>query len=65
MQDIGKNIKHFRIAKALTQDKLSDKLYVTRQTISNYENGKSQPDIDMLTKISEILDVYISEHIWL
>ena len=30
-------------------------MYVSRQTVSNYENGKSNPDIDMLVKIAEVL----------
>ena len=56
MRDIGKNIKDLRIANGLTQDQLAEKLFVTRQTVSNYENGKSRPDIDMLAKISDVLE---------
>ena len=56
MRDISKNIKDLRIAKNLTQDQLAEKLFVTRQTVSNYENGKSRPDVDMIVKISEVLE---------
>lgn len=56
MRDIGKNIKDLRIAQNLTQDQLAEKLFVTRQTVSNYENGRSRPDIDMIVKISEVLE---------
>ena len=42
MRDIGKNIRDLRIEKNLTQDQLAEKLFVTRQTVSNYENGVSQ-----------------------
>ena len=42
MRDIGKNIKHLRIAQEMTQDQLAERLFVTRQTVSNYENGKSE-----------------------
>lgn len=56
MRDIGKNIKALRIRKNLTQDALAELLFVTRQTVSNYETGKSRPDIDMLMKIAEVLD---------
>ncbi|MBR5251828.1 MAG: helix-turn-helix transcriptional regulator [Oscillospiraceae bacterium] len=56
MRDISKNIKDLRIAKNLTQDQLAEKLFVTRQTVSNYENGKSRPDIDMLMNIAAVLD---------
>ena len=57
MRDIGKNIKAFREWKCLTQDQLAEKLFVTRQTVSNYETGRSRPDIEMLTKIADVLDV--------
>lgn len=41
MRDIGKNIKALRERKCLTQDQLAEKLFVTRQTVSNYETGDS------------------------
>ena len=56
MRDIGKNIRELRIKKNMTQDALAESLFVTRQTVSNYETGKSRPDVDMLVKISEIFD---------
>ena len=55
MRDIGKNIRELRIKEKLTQDELAEKLFVTRQTVSNYETGKSRPDIDMLEKIADVL----------
>ena len=61
MRDIGKNIRDLRTRKAMTQDELAEKLFVTRQTVSNYETGKSRPDIDMLMKIAEVLEVDIHE----
>lgn len=42
--------------KNMTQDELAEKLFVTRQTVSNYETGKSRPDIEMLTRIAETLE---------
>lgn len=39
---VGKNIKKFRTAKQMTQDELAQKLNVTRQAVSNWENGVSQ-----------------------
>lgn len=59
MRDIGKNIRELRIKEKLTQDELAEKLFVTRQTVSNYETGKSRPDIDMLEKIAEVLNCEI------
>jgi len=56
MRDIGKNIKELRQMKNMTQDELAEKLFVTRQTVSNYETGKSRPDVEMLTRIAETLE---------
>lgn len=59
MRNISKNIKDLRIRSGLTQDALAEQLFVTRQTVSNYETGKSRPDIDMLMRIAEVLDTDI------
>ena len=64
MRDIGKSIKDLRIAKSLTQDQLAEKLFVTRQTVSNYENGKSRPDIETIEKIASALDCEITDIIY-
>lgn len=61
MRDIGKNIKDLRTQKNMTQDELAEKLFVTRQTVSNYETGKSRPDIDMLIQIAEVLGADIHD----
>lgn len=59
MRDIGKNIKTMREKRMMTQETMAEALFVTRQTVSNYETGKTRPDIDMLMKISEVLDTDI------
>lgn len=56
MRDIGKNIRDLRQRKNMTQDELAEQLFVTRQTVSNYETGRTRPDVDMVVKIAEILD---------
>lgn len=55
MRDIGKNIRALRTRADMSQDELAEKLFVTRQTVSNYENGKSRPDVEMLLRIAEVL----------
>jgi len=57
MKDIGKNIKQIRTQRNMTQDALAEALFVSRQTVSNYENGRSRPDVDMILKIAEIFGV--------
>lgn len=56
MRDIAKNIRDLRQSKSMTQDTLAEKLYVTRQTVSNYETGRTRPDVEMVIRIAEILE---------
>lgn len=55
----GKILKERRSQLDLTQQQVAEKLYISRQTISNWENGKSYPDLDMLIKISDVYQVSI------
>ena len=64
MRDIGKNIKQLRTQKNMTQDELAERIFVTRQTVSNYENGKSRPDVDMLVQIAQVLETDIQQLIY-
>lgn len=59
MAKIGRNIREQRMKKGLSQGELAEKLYVTRQTISNYETGKSNPDVEILASMAEALDIDI------
>ena len=45
MRDIGKNIRELRLRAGFSQDELAERLFVTRQTVSNYEIGRSRPDV--------------------
>ena len=60
MANVGKQIKEFRIKKNMTQDELAEKLFVSRQTISNYENNKSRPDIEVLIQLAEIFETDVN-----
>lgn len=60
MAQIGKNIRAIRERRGMTQDDLAGRLYVSRQTISNYELGRSKPDIEILIRLAEILDTDLS-----
>ena len=64
MAKVSKNIKKLRAEKNLTQDALAEKINVTRQTISSWENGRTLPDIDMLELLSSALEVGIEEIIY-
>lgn len=54
----------FREAKGLTQEQLAERLCVTRQAVSNWENEKTQPDIDTLHNIAQVLEVSVEELIY-
>lgn len=56
---IGINIKKIREFNNLSQQEFADKLYVTRQSVSKWENGTIIPDIEKLEKISEIYNISI------
>ncbi len=60
MSDVAKNIRKYRARRALTQDGLAEKLHVTRQTVSNWETGKNQPDLDMLEALAKALEIDVS-----
>ena len=55
------NVKNARQAKGMTQEELAIRLNVTRQTVSKWEKGLSIPDAEMLIKLSEVLDVTVSD----
>ena len=55
------NLKILRKNKGLSQEELSIKLHVVRQTVSKWESGLSVPDAEMLMTISEILKTPVSE----
>ena len=59
--NIGNNIKQLRQKNNLTQDQVAEKIGVSYQAVSKWENGRGIPDIEMLKKISEVFDVDIDE----
>lgn len=54
---IAEKIKESRLKLGFTQQEVSEKLFVTRQTISNWENNRSTPDIDTLIKLSDLYQI--------
>lgn len=53
----GKKIAKFRKDLNLTQDDLAEKLFVSRQTVSKWENGERTPSIDVLLELTKLFDV--------
>ena len=61
MRDIGGNIRRARTRRHLTQDDLAQTVHTTRQTISNYETGRSRPDVETLQRLADALGVELTE----
>lgn len=64
MAQIGKTIKKYRTEKGMTQDQLAEKLNVTRQAVSNWETGKTQPGIETLTAMAALFDTSVEALIY-
>ena len=59
--ELGKQIKMYRLENKLSQEELADRIYVSRQTISNWENDKNYPDINSLVLLSEVFKVSLDK----
>ena len=64
MAEVSKNMKKIRSAAGMTQQELADRLHVTRQAVSSWETGKNHPDLEMLERIAQILEVDLEELIY-
>ena len=59
--DIAKRIKTLREEHGLTQEQLAKELSISRNAISNYENGVRRPDLDLVTKMCDIFRNYFDD----
>ena len=64
MAKISKSIKKLRQEKGLTQEAFAERLNLTRQAVSSWETGRTQPDVEMLGIISKEFSVSIEELIY-
>lgn len=55
--EVGNQIKKYRQSINLTQEELAEKIYVTRQTVSNWENGKNYPDLNSLIMLCDLFNI--------
>lgn len=58
---IGRNIRLLRQGKKMTQEQLAGRLFMKRQTLSNYEIGKRVPDIYELMGIADVFELTLDE----
>ncbi|VHD79962.1 transcriptional regulator [Streptococcus pyogenes] len=59
--EIGQQIIRYRKQQALSQEELAEKVYVSRQSISNWESDKTYPDIHSLLLLSQIFQVSLNQ----
>ena len=55
--EIGKQIKKYRTSLGMSQEMLAERIFVSRQTISNWENDKNYPDIKSLLMLSSLFEI--------
>ena len=59
--NIGGNIKKLRVEKGVTQEQLAERLSITYQSVSKWENGITSPDLYLLPAIADFFEITIDE----
>ena len=59
--EIGKKLKDARMKSGFTQEAVAEKINVSRQTISNWENEKSYPDIISVIELSSLYSISLDD----
>lgn len=59
--EIGAKLKEARTKEGLTQEEVAEAIQVSRQTISNWENEKSYPDIVSVIKLSDLYNISLDK----
>lgn len=59
--EIGKKLKTARTAAGLTQEQVAQQLFVSRQTVSNWENERTYPDIVSVIRLSDLYSISLDE----
>ena len=57
----GGQIKRYRTRLGLSQEELADRIFVTRQSVSNWENGRTYPDLQSLLRLSDLFGLSLDE----
>ena len=59
--ELGGQIKRYRTRLGLSQEELADRIFVTRQSVSNWENGRTYPDLQSLLRLSDLFGLSLDE----
>ena len=58
---LGENIKRLRTEKGLTQKDLADRLFVTPQAVSRWENNEAEPSVSTLSQLAKIFGIGVGD----
>ena len=61
---ISKTLKRLRAERGITQEQLAEQLFISRQSVSSWENDRTQPDLEMLGRLSEVFGVSVEELVY-
>ncbi len=59
--ELGGQIKRYRTRLGLSQEELADRIFVTRQSVSNWENSRTYPDLQSLLRLSDLFGLSLDE----
>lgn len=59
--ELGGQIKRYRTRLGLSQEELADRIFVTRQSVSNWETGRTYPDLQSLLRLSDLFGLSLDE----
>jgi Zn-dependent peptidase ImmA (M78 family)/DNA-binding XRE family transcriptional regulator len=57
----SKNLKYYRLKNAMSKKGLAEQLHISPMAISNYENGKRKPSMELLKQMAKVLGVRVSD----
>jgi transcriptional regulator with XRE-family HTH domain len=60
-EHIGEHIAHYRKKAGLTQEQLAEKMGITAQAVSKWENGLTCPDLDSVARLADFLGVSVEQ----
>ena len=60
MKTIGQRIRHLRLKNSMTQEALANILYVSNNTVSSWERGRTQPDITIIVQTANFFRVSLN-----
>ena len=59
--NIGRALRYYRKKTGLKQAEIAEKLQISRQAYSNYENGKREPNINLIFEMAQVFEVTTDE----